>query len=238
MTASKHPIVLLLEDSLTTGLVIERMILNHLPEVRLLWARTIADATTRVDGLPIALFLVDIFLPDGSGLDFLWSKVSTHPEAQAIVMTSTLKPDHELQAAALNAIQLIEKPVRAAQLLEFMRFALDLSADGPAEPVFHATLKKVTPADVLQLKCLTRATTILEFHSEGRTGRIRIEDGEVTDATTGNLGGLDAAFEILGWKGGQMHEKECVGFVDRTIDSPWHDILMEAAQRQDENAAG
>ena len=66
---AKNPIIFLLEDCPVTALLVERAVMNELPHVRLLWARTVAEATARADGLSIDLFLVDIQLPDGSGLE-------------------------------------------------------------------------------------------------------------------------------------------------------------------------
>ena len=233
----KHPIVLLLEDCPVTGLIVERTILSQLPEVRLLWARSAAEASQRSEGLPVALFLVDVYLPDGSGLDFLWSKAATHPEAKAIVMTSSPLPEHEAVATALNVLQIAQKPVVGARLIEMVRGAIEISSpnDG-ADSAFHATLKSVTPADLIQLKCLARATTVMEFQSDGRSGRVRIEDGEITDASTEASHGTDAVVEIISWKRGQIFERPAVGTFARTIEQPWHSILMEAAQHADEMA--
>lgn len=222
---------------MTTGFAIERTILAELPEVRLIWAETVAAASWRCAGLPISLFVVDIFLPDGSGLDFLWNRATTHPDAKAIVMTASAVAEHAFHAAALNVLHLVEKPIAPAALLTLLRGALNLSEQSEGGKDFGATLKNVTPADVVQLKCLTRATTVVEFNSEGRTGSIRIEEGEVTDAVVGDVHGPDAVFEIIGWKRGEMHERPCVGIFERTINCSWQGLLMEAAQRVDEKAA-
>ena len=41
----QHPIVFLLEDCPVTALLVERAVMNALPHVRLLWARSVAEAT-------------------------------------------------------------------------------------------------------------------------------------------------------------------------------------------------
>ena len=65
--------------------LIERTILSRIPECRLLWARTIEEAHVRSFGLKIALFVLDVELPDGNGLDFLLEMRQTQPAARAIV---------------------------------------------------------------------------------------------------------------------------------------------------------
>ena len=233
----QHPIVFLLEDCPVTALLVERAVLNELPHVRLLWARSVAEATARAEGLSIDLFLVDIQLPDGSGLDFLWQMTAAHPTARAMVMTATPLPEYEVHSAALGVLHFLEKPLQIPRLLGLVREALDATATTGADAEFSATLQNVTPADILQLKCLMRATTVIEFHSDGTVGRIRFQAGEITDAAVGSLRGPEALSAIVGWKCGQVSEQPCIGPGERTIHGPWQTLLMEAAQRLDEGRA-
>jgi DNA-binding response OmpR family regulator len=234
---AKNPIIFLLEDCPTTALIVERAVMNDMPDVRLLWSRSIAEATARAEGIQIDLFLVDIGLPDGNGLDFLWKMATEHPAARAIVMTASPLPEHEMHTTALGVLHFLEKPFKMGPLIEKLRAALDKVQEGESRSDFRATLENVTPADILQLKCLTGATTIVEFLSDEQVGRIRFEGGEITDASVGNLRGVDAVYEIVSWKHGQVTEHPCVGFFDRTIDCPWQNLLMDAAHRLDERRA-
>jgi CheY-like chemotaxis protein len=209
-------------------------VMHEMPDVRILWARNLAEATARAEGLEIDLFLVDIGLPDGNGLDFLWKMAVEHPSARAIVMTASPLPEHQALTAALGVLHFLEKPVKLRALLDHLRAALDQVTVGDQKRDFHATLKNVTPADILQLKCLTGSTTIVEFLSDEKVGRIRFEDGEIVDASSGTLSGVDAVYEIVGWTRGHVIEHPCVGFPQRTINCPWHSLLMDAAQRLDE----
>jgi DNA-binding response OmpR family regulator len=231
---SKHPIVFLLEDCPTTALIIERAVMHEMPDVRILWANSVTEATARAEGLQVDLFLVDICLPDGNGFDFLWKMGVDHPTARAIVMTATSLPEHQMHTAALGVLHFLEKPLKIHSLIGLLRAALDQAEACGKGSDFRATLENVTPADILQLKCLTRATTIVEFSSDELLGWIRFEDGELTDASAGKLRGEDAVYEIVGWKRGQVTEHPCVGFPQRTIDRPWHNLLMDAAQHLDE----
>ena len=233
---AKNPIIFLLEDCPVTALLVERAVMHELPHVRLLWARSIAEANARAEGLAIDLFLVDIMLPDGSGLDFLWQMAPLHPAARVMVMTATPLPEYEVHSAALGVLHFFEKPLKLPILLGHLRKALDATATG-AETDFSATLRNVTPADVIQLKCLMRATTVIEFHSAGATGRIRFEDGEITDAAVGPMHGPAAFAAILSWKTGRVSEQPVTALGERTIHGPWQTLLMEAAQSLDEARA-
>jgi response regulator RpfG family c-di-GMP phosphodiesterase len=232
--AQKHPIIFLLEDCPTTGLLVERAVMHEMPEVRLMWALSVEEATARAEGMQIDLFLVDVNLPDGNGLDFIWNMSIEHPNARAIVMTATPLPEHPALTAALGVLHFLEKPLKIPSFISQLRDALEIVDQDDENSDFQATLKNVTPADVLQLKCLTAATTVVEFISGQSVGRIRFEDGEIVDATVGGLQGVDAVYEIVGWKRGQVIEHSCVGFTQRTIECSWQTLLMDAAHRLDE----
>lgn len=230
----ENPIVLLLEDCPVTALLIERSVMHDLPSCRILWARTVTEATQRAESLPVELFIVDIGLPDGSGLDFLWNISINHQRARAIVMTATPRPEHQMNSAALGVLHFLEKPIRIPSLLAMVRAALHAEHAADVREEFRAMLKNVTPADILQLKCLSSATTVVEFRSQAQAGWVRLDDGEIVDAEAGSLQGVDALFEIVTWKRGNVSERPARGLLKRTIHGSCQSLLMEAAQRVDE----
>jgi response regulator RpfG family c-di-GMP phosphodiesterase len=236
-SATHTPIVFMVEDDPTSGLIIERTILHEMPGVRLLWSYSVAEAATRAAGLPIDLFICDVCLPDGSGIDFLWRMAVEHPMARAIVMTATPLPEHRAHTAALGVLHFIEKPVKPQELVQYIRTELGAAAQADEGTDFRATLKNVTPVDIVQLKCLTQANTIVEFVSGEFVGRIRFQDGEITDASVGDVCGVEAFYTILGWKHGQVREFPPMDHYTRNIDQPWHTLIMDAAQRLDERPA-
>jgi DNA-binding response OmpR family regulator len=246
----ENPIIFLLEDSPNAAFLVERTVLKAFPNARLLWARSLEEATARAEGLEIELFLTDINLPDGNGLDFLWQMSDAHPLARAIVMTATPLPEHEATTAALGVLYYIEKPLNVPLFLTYLGQALgtervtgatrgwhaqDAPADaGSSEKHFRATLANLSVVDILQLKCLTRATTAVEFRSGSLVGNIQFEDGEIVDAEAGALRGVDAVFEIVGWKNGDVREQPLANWGKRTIHVSWHALLMDASQHLDE----
>src|SRR5688500_86285 len=232
----EHPLILLLEDSLAAGDLIERGVLKGLPDARLLWARTIEEATRRADGLNIHLFIVDIGLPDGSGMDFLWQMSISHPKSRAIVITATPLPEHQANSEALGVLHFIAKPIQMPLFLDQLREALQPGRVHASGKDFRATLENLRPADILQLKCLTGASALVEFRCQGKIGRIRFEQGEVADAEAGHLHGLEAVIEILGWNHGEVLERPSGGRFVRTIRMPWQTLLMDASHRLDERS--
>lgn len=234
--SGKNPIIILLEDCPVTGLLIERAVLNALPNCRLLWSRSVEDASLRVIGIPIDLFLVDIGLPDGSGLDFLVKMSEAHPSARAIVMTASDIPEYQMNSAALGVLDFLQKPLQMSSLLEKLRTALGAEFSGSAGDDFSAILKNVTPVDILQLKCLANDTTTIEFQSGSESGFVHLRNGDIFHAQVGETVGAEAVYKIISWKRGKVSEHASNRSVERSIDSSWQSLLMNAAQQIDESA--
>ncbi len=234
--SAENPIVILLEDCPVTGLLIERSIFQSIPSCRLIWARSIEDAKRRVTGIPVELFVVDIGLPDGCGLDFLVEMSESHPSARAMVMTASPLPEYQVNSAALGVLHFIQKPVQPTELIAQLRVALDAEPAGRVDEDFSATLRNVTPMDVLQFKCLAGDSTVIEFRSRTHSGVIHLERGEIVHAQTGDLKGIKALNQIISWKRGKVTELPVPPGAERTIHCSWQTLLMDAAQCLDERA--
>lgn len=230
-----NPVALYLEDEFITAARVERAVLKALPACRLVWARTIEEARVRSEGLPIELFIIDVELPDGNGLDFLSEMAAAHPTARAIVATATPLPEYEALSAALGAVRFLEKPLHLEELVAMVRDALGAEQTVSAAGAFSGTLRDLTPVDVVQLKCLTQATTRVEFRSGSAVGTIHFRRGEVVHAETGSLSGVEAFNEIIGWKRGAVSERGAEPPAEATIDCSWQALLMNAAQTLDES---
>lgn len=231
----EHPIVLILEDSAITGARIERAILEHLPRCRPIWARTIAETQSRTMGFDIDLFLIDVELPDGNGLDFLSEMIEVQPAAHAMVMTANRIPEYKERAQSRGLV-FVEKPLDMRLLTELLKsiFWTETASHGAA---FSAALRDLTPADIIQMKCLSGATAILDFQTMKNTGRVYFRNGDVIHAEVGEKVGEDAFRQIFGWKQGRATERTVrTDDVARTINVSWQGLLMNAAQAADEGS--
>ncbi|MHA3773982.1 DUF4388 domain-containing protein [Verrucomicrobiota bacterium sgz303538] len=235
---SECPIILIVEDCSVTALLWERVALAHLPNSRPLWARNLDEARQRVSGSSINLFVLDVNLPDGSGLDFLWEMSTVQPDAKAVVMTGDPLPEYQVQSAALGALRFVEKPVSAMAIRQILKDALGAtkidSSEAASQQAFQASLVNLTPFDIVQLKCLASATTTLEFASQGQTGQIHLRKGNIVHARCGENVGMTALEAILKWRNGTAHEQAPEPATAETFDQPWQSILMEVAQAVDE----
>lgn len=233
--------ILILEDSLVLLTKLTHELKQAFPDCQVLGARSVAEAHTFFADTTIDVFILDIFLPDGNGIDFLCDVKTISPDSAAIIMTAQQVPDLRQHAEELGVVRFFQKPVDIAALEKIIQRVIH-PEEAPAPPAadpqsFVASLGGLTTIDIIQLKCLARATQVLRFILPGgRSGKIHFQRGEVIHAETNSAQGLPAFNEIVSWKGGRV-EESTEPLAEPTIQQGWEGLLMDAVRIIDENAA-
>ena len=84
-------------------------------------AGTVADAGRRGSLLKPAVALVDLQLPDGTGIDVINSLAQSSPDTRCIVLTSFDDDDAVAMAVAAGARAFVLKTVRGAEIVDVVR---------------------------------------------------------------------------------------------------------------------
>jgi CheY-like chemotaxis protein len=240
---SQSPATILLIEDISTVQFFVRNALTALPKpYTLLSASSLGEARTIIVDKAVDLFIVDIGLPDGDGIEFLCEAAMLHPQATAIVITATPSDEHRARAEQLGIVQMLSKPIHRGHLVNAVVKMLHWDADAvQAPPSFRATLSGLTPMDIVQLKCMSSATGVLEFSNTLGTGRVFFERGDVVHATVANPQGerkigYEAFEEIVGWKSGRIADVPDADAPPHTIRTNWQSLLLEVAQNRDETS--
>jgi DNA-binding response OmpR family regulator len=240
---SHAPITILLIEDITTVQFFVRNALSSLPRpYTLLTAGSLAEARTVMAGKFVDLFIVDIGLPDGDGIDFLCEAAVSQPQATAVIVTATPSEEHRARAEQLGVVQILSKPIQRDRLCAAISKLLGWDQQSAADTTnFRATLSGLTPLDIVQLKCMSGATSILEFTNNKRSGRVYFEKGNVAHALLlledGNKRiGYEAFEEIAGWQSGRVSEIQDATPYPHSIRTNWQSLMLEVAQRRDEMA--
>jgi two-component system, cell cycle response regulator DivK len=236
--------VLHLEDDPVSATCLQAAFRRELPEVRVIHARTIEEAQSLVAEYHVNLYILDLTLPDGSGLDFMADIQTLDPEA-CVVLASAVDSQRLEQARLQKGTQtFMSKPLDLRTMTALVRGHLNeqtKSEDGGTASVtigFTGQLKDMDAFDVIQFRAVTRITSMLEFSTPNfQAGRIYLEDGNITHAETGKLTGMDALVEILAWPSGAVREVAEAKPSARSIVGNTEVLLMHAAQELDERRA-
>ena len=235
------PAILILEDTRTVQNYIRDVLRPVEAAHPILLARKVKEAQEIAAGTVIALFIVDIGLPDGDGIDFLCEMSMLHPQARALIITSTPSDDFRERATQLGVLHFMTKPLERRALLDAVRHllappaAFDDSGTG-----FEATLGGLSPVDIVQLKCMRGTTGSIELREEHLFGQLWFERGEIIHAECRLPGaehaGLDAFHCIMTWRIGCIREVPEPRAVRQTIRVPWQGLLLESGARATEGA--
>ncbi len=227
--------ILILEDSNVLLTKLTEALKQRYPEDTILPARTVEEAQDLLSEFEVQIFILDVFLPDGNGIDFLCDAKTISPEVHAIIMTANPVPELEEHAQNLGVLRFFQKPLDMTDVFK----AIDqvVKPGGNNADSFQASLGGLTPIDIIQLKCLARTTQVMKFtRADGLTGKLHFQRGEIVHAEIDDgRAGLEAFNEIVSWKGGRVEESmEPIG--THTINQGWEGLLMDAVRLIDEMA--
>ena len=217
------PSILILEDTRTVQNYIRDVLRPLEPRHPLLLARRLRDAQDLAAGARIALFVVDIGLPDGDGIDFLCEMSMLHPDARALIVTSTPTDDFRERARQLGVLNFMAKPLERRTLLDaVMNLLMPPDAADGTPGGFEGTLGGLSPLDIIQLKCLRGTTGCIEIREEHLFGQVWFENGEIIHAECTLPGakhsGIEALRCILLWRIGSIREAQNPRKFQQTIE--------------------
>ncbi len=109
-------------------------------------------------------------------------------------------------------------------------------AEKPMETGFDATLRGVTLADLIQMKCFSGATESIRITSGGKVGTLQFYRGALTHASAGDLSGDAAVTELLTWTAGTFESSAVRPLPGTSVKTPWQSLLLSAAKATDERS--
>lgn len=197
-------------------------------------ARSVNEAQQLVIAQKPELFVLDVDAAYDSAQEFIYDLRTSHPSARAIILTATHFTAHRDAVAGLGAIHFLEKPFPRADFITLVEALLTPAGKSEGER-FQGTLSDLHIADIIQLKCISGATSMLEFIGpKGEKARVYFDHGQVRHATSPGKEGRDAFNQIVDWKGGVISEVPVPEGTPRTITIDWQMLLMEAVRSIDE----
>jgi DNA-binding NarL/FixJ family response regulator len=113
--------VLHLEDHTSLRGAVAFMLEREPDIAMVIQAGSVAEARCLLPTMPIDVALIDLNLPDGSGLDLLPSLREHHPAAAAVVLTGSARPESPALAVAAGAVGFLHKTVCIEDIVAAIR---------------------------------------------------------------------------------------------------------------------
>ena len=191
---------------------------------------TAGDGLEAVDILQkdkINLVLTDLKMPRMDGFELLALLTRTYSSVPVIVMTAFGTPEMEHNLQEMGSFQYIEKPIEFEILVEKILTGLAGSSKG--------YIAEVSLSSFLQLIEIDKKTCTLTIYAGSKSGIMYFGDGNLLDASFGNLKGSEAAYTIVSWKNVEIEIENCCPATKQNIEKPLGFILLEGNRRKDES---
>ncbi len=226
-----------MDDNLQFLEMIERLMGNWSQgEWQIFLAQNCGKALLILQEHAIDLAVIDVQMPVVDGIQFLALINRKYPTVQKVTLSAYA--DDAARAACLGqgAELFLEKPRDPADLEIIFSTLRELARSKPVTSGFRGVLRQVSLADVIQMECLNRNSSVLEVICREWQGQVFIQEGAVIHAQVGDRNGEAALNKILSLKGGDFNLKPFFEPPERSIEGAWEFLLMEAARVRDETA--
>src|SRR5437016_8959926 len=235
--SKKSTRILVLEPDEQLASAIMSSLQEAAPDALVEMTHSLEEAQQLAQGVKRELFVLDVDAAPDLGQDFLYDLRTSHPNARAIILTGVHLPEQREQMAGLGAIHFLEKPVAHWDFVELVQRLMKPGTEAATEK-FQGTLRDLQFTDIIQIKCMSGATAVVELTGpRGEKARVFFEKGQVSHATAPGRQGMAAFNEIVRWKGGTVSEVADAPASPRTIEMDWQHLLMEAVRGVDEVSA-
>lgn len=152
-------------------------------------AATCADALLRIPATMPDVAILDVQLPDGTGVEVCRDVRSSHPEIACIMLTSFSNEDALFQSVLAGAAGFVLKQIRGNDLVGAVRRVA--SGESLIDPTMTGSLlerlRNPTPQQDPRLASLTKLErSILDLVAEGHTNRHIAEQLFIAEKTVKN----------------------------------------------------
>jgi DNA-binding response OmpR family regulator len=218
--------VLIVDDEKTFLLSLRDGLKIHEKKFRVLTAESGKEAISLLRALPVDLLITDLKMPEVDGFELLAWTTREKPELPVIVMTAFGTAEIEAQLADIDSLQYLEKPLALADLESAIFTALKARA--------RSYIRGITLATFLQLMHMEKKSCTLKITRDERTGYLFLKGGVLLDAACAELGGEEAAYEIMSWDDAEIEMDSHCRRNEKVIGVGLEHLLIDAFRRKDE----
>ena len=218
--------VMIVDDDSVSRTLLARVMKPYAKDFEVLTAENGKEAANLMTRKTIDLIVSDLEMPEMDGFELLQYIHQNYPGTPVFIMTAFGSDEIKKRTTDLGALKYFEKPLNMDILTDSIYEQLNSRADGK--------LSGIGLASLLQLLEMEKNTCTLTISSDGKSGTMYLQTGELIDAATDKLKGLKAALELISWDKIQIGIEGICRKRQKEIKQPLMTILMEGLKIKDE----
>jgi CheY-like chemotaxis protein len=201
-------------------------VLAKIRNISAVGAATVAEARALIQEAPPQVVVLDMRLPDGTGLDVIAALEAASANALVIVASAYLD-DYLGKLPRSERVHLLGKPVPMHELRRIVENAVNHTA----------ALSPFTVLDYVQLACMGHHSAIIECYGSAGRGEIIVEKGELWSAEDRQGHGV-AAFDrlLLAKRANARPLTDRRQLPPRNLSERWELMVLDTLRAQDEQA--
>lgn len=177
----------------------------------------------------IDLLISDIKMPGlVDGFEFILRAKEIAPDVRMMIITAFGTRRIQNVAERIGISHYVEKPFTVEELRAAVLEVLD-EKEG-----FQGVLSELELTDIIQMLCLGKQTALLHLKHRDHRGRIVFDAGAVVHGEFDGITGVEAIYEMLDLKKGDIFMQTDYVPGERSIEMGWQDMLLEGVRRTDE----
>jgi len=190
---------------------------------------SVDDAIELIKKNEYSLIITDIRMPKKTGIDLLLYLKNNNFKGIVKVM-SAHEVENEIQnIKGLGAVEIISKPFHLAW---FQKMLIDFFENENNSDVLFESISLLS---VIQIINIEKKSSILQMNYNGVKGLIYFSKGEVVNAEYEALSGNEALMKMLKLKDTKISIKKTRKKVERTINTPFSELIMNMIKEIDED---
>jgi len=218
--------VLIVDDEKNFLLSLKSNLAAYANDFEVVTSENGAKAIAALSSTPIDFVVTDLNMPVLDGFELLAHMSRHHPKMPVIVMSATVTTDIAERLDRFGVTQFVEKPFKAQDLAYLICNELKFGSSG--------ALHGITLPSFLHLIEASKKTCTLTVATDGESGQLYLRKGELVDAESGPLSGLEAAYHMISWDHAEIDIAQRCGRRIKTIHGAMNSILLEGCRLKDE----
>jgi FixJ family two-component response regulator len=222
--------VMLVDDDMTFLENMKEGLEYSIKNIKLITHTNAEDAWKSLAKNDVSLLITDQKLPGMSGIELVNLVDKKYPAIPIILITAYGTPKLKDRAMDTGAIKFFDKPVDLKEMIKEVEKGLELSKDD------LTSIRKMSLATVLELISMEKknASLVVKSSKVDKSGRIWFREGNLIDAETDNLEGIEAVFEMLSFGDVDIVIRERKHKRVTISDVSLEYVLLEGMKRLDE----